>query len=107
MMGHRFREENEVVRHLCCLHGRKRWEKLLDLAAPSLPRTHHLYRSGALSYEVGQVPIRGLFTCVEGLERKGEWQQGDVMTESTLEKNQACQSHPGVTSVNCGDEIYF
>lgn len=74
MIGHHFREENEIVRHLCCLHGRKRWEKLLGLAAPSLPRTHHLYRSGALSYEVGQVPLEAcspVRKAWRGKERKG------------------------------------
>lgn len=72
MMGHRFREEKEVVRILHCPeHGRKRPEKRLDLAAPSLPLTHHPYGSGAPSYKVRQVPVRGLFTWAEGA-RAGE-----------------------------------
>lgn len=90
--------------------GRKELESLLLCLAP-----HHC-TSPVAAAGLGLCLIkRGRFLVEapsplqkeQGLERKGRCYRGDVVTEPILEKNQACQSHPGVTSMNWGNRIFF
>ena len=74
--------KKEVTLILCCpqWHRRKRLEKLLALAAPSLHLTHHprgtpdsgyLCRSAVLSFKAGRGSHQGTFTWADGA-RAGE-----------------------------------
>lgn len=104
------RKERSCASSSAQWHGRKKLESLLLCLAP-----HHC-TSPVAAAGLGLCLIkRGRFLVEapsplqkeQGLERKGRCYRGDVVTEPILEKNQACQSHPGVTSMNWSNGIFF